>query len=102
MGTIGRPGIGGEFLDVCEAGYGRYGFRRFRLINRQNEAPRKLGVDDLPSEAMIDDLLEVIERIVEHMDATTDYGVDFNNHGMAGDYPSFKDRLATLLARAKR
>lgn len=96
MARIGRPGIGGEFLDVCDSAYGRYRLRRFRQVNSQNEAPRQLNVDDLPGETLVYDLVSVIERIVEHMNETTDYGFDADDHGINGARPSLRERFKAL------
>lgn len=96
MAMIGRPGIGGEFLDVYATGYGRYGFRRWRRINSVNDVPRQLKVDDLPAEAVVYDLVSVIERIADHMNNTTDWGLKLDDRGLSGDRPTLRERLQAL------
>ncbi len=96
MSMIGRPGIGGEFLDVCADGHKQYSIRRFRRLNTQNDEPRQINVDNLPAEAMIYDLVSVIEAIAKHAGENTDYGVDLDFHGMSGDRPSLRERFKAL------
>lgn len=96
---IGRPGIGGEFLEVYPTTFGRYVIRRFRRANSQRDDPRSLKVADLPAEAMISDLLSTIERIVEHADAQLDHGVDLDDRFPDGKRPSIRDRLRALASK---
>jgi hypothetical protein len=92
IAKIGRPGIGGEFLDVTNTPLtDRYKLRRFKQVNGTRQEPRQMDVHDLPASAMVYDLLGAIEAIIE--DASF---VDIDSHGIDGTRPSIRERFQAL------
>lgn len=103
LARIGRPGIGGEYLALEAAPFHRYVLLRRKRINHHRSEPRQFAVADLPASAMIHELLEAIEAIVE---AETERGtpgyLDLDDHGLAGDRPSLRERFEKLSRAASR
>ena len=76
LATIGRPGIGGEFLAIHALDHGRYQVCRFKQASHHREEQRQLKVDSLPGDTLVFDLLTAIEAIVEHA------SIDLDHHGI--------------------
>ncbi len=96
--TIGRPGIGGEFLAVYPTPGGRYSLRRFRQVSSAREERRRLGDFDAPASTMISDLLGAIEAIAKHgAGSQMPHGhINWDSHGLAGSDPSLRERFRAL------
>lgn len=100
IAKIGRPGIGGEFLDVAPAEWGRYVIRRFRQVSHHRDEPRQFNLAALPASTTIYDLLGAIEAVIEHADENgVAYDLDFK--GLAGGSPTLRERLARLAAHRR-
>lgn len=98
LAKIGRPGIGGDFLQLVRGRYDRYRVLRFKQTNGHRADPRKLDVPDVPAFAMLDDLLRAIEALV---DDAAEVGAPLypDDRGLAGDAPTKRERIIDLLAK---
>ena len=98
---IGRPGLGGEFLQVEEtspmADEGRYVVTRRKRVNYNESAPRQMKVGDLPAGTLLYDLTSVMESIVlnEARRGRGDRRI-LDDHGVSGKGPSLRERWMNL------
>ena len=95
IATIGRPGLGGEFLAVEHVRHCRYRLSRRKQVTYTRDEPRQFEVKDLPASTLVYDLLSAIEGIVKDAEERG-CTIDLDDKGLGGDYPTLRDRLRKL------
>ena len=94
VSRLGRPGIGGEYLelrvDPDAPFYREVQIARFNQVASHRSEPRSLKVAPLPAGTMLFDLLEVVEMLIAHG------RIDLDSYGQLGTGPTFRQRLSQL------
>lgn len=95
LSTLGRPWIGGDFLDITRAGYNRYQLRRWKLVSAARSEPRRIDVRELSAETLIHDLLFMVKQL--KLDAEqNNIHIAWDHHGLDGQQKSLRDLLLEL------